>query len=68
MFSGGWELFPPPPGFERNSMFLDEMRNFLAVIHGEAEPACTLEQGICALRLALAVHASAQNGQMVRIG
>jgi predicted dehydrogenase len=66
--SGGWEPFTPPPGFERNSMFLDEMRNFLAAIRGQAEPACTLEQGIRALRLALAVHASAQSGQMVKIG
>jgi len=66
-FSGGWESFPPPPGFERNTLFLDEMRNFLAALHGEAEPACPLEQGICALRLALAVHTSAQSGQMIRI-
>jgi predicted dehydrogenase len=66
--SGGWESFPPPPGFERNTMFLDELRNFLAAIRGEAEPACTLEQGIYALRLALAVHDSAQRGQMIKIG
>jgi predicted dehydrogenase len=65
--SGGWESFPPPPGFERNTMFLDEMRNFLAAIRGEAEPACTLEQGIYALRLALAVHDSTQHGKMVKI-
>jgi predicted dehydrogenase len=65
---GGWEPFPPPPGFERNTMFLDEMRNFLAVARGEVDPACTLEQGICALRLAQAVHVSAQSGQMVKIG
>jgi predicted dehydrogenase len=66
-FSGGWESFPPPPGFERNTLFLDEMRNFLAVLRGEAEPACTLDQGIYALRLALAVHTSAQCGRMVKI-
>jgi len=66
--SGGWESFPPPAGFERNALFLDEMRNFLAVLRGEAEPACSLEQGICALRLALAVHESAQNGQRVKLG
>lgn len=66
--SGGWESFPPPAGFERNDLFLDEMRNFLAVARGEAQPACNLEQGICALRLALAVHTSAQSGQMVKIG
>jgi len=61
------ESFPPPAGFERNTLFLDEMRNFLAVMRDEAESVCTLEQGICALRLALAVHESAQSGQMVKI-
>jgi predicted dehydrogenase len=65
--SGGWESFPPPAGFERNTLFLDEMRNFLASIRGEEKPACTLEDGICALKLALAVHSSAQRGQMVHI-
>lgn len=66
--SGGWESFPPPPDFERNTLFLDEMRNFLAVIRGEAEPACTLEDGIWAMRLALAVHRSAQHEQIIRMG
>lgn len=68
LLSGGWESFPPPPGFERNTLFLDEMRNFLAVIRGEAEPACTLEGGIYALQLALAVHISAQREQMIHLG
>lgn len=65
---GGWEPFPPPPGFERNTLFVDEMRNFLAVARGEAEPACPLEAGLCALRLALAVHESSQSGQIIKIG
>jgi predicted dehydrogenase len=53
-----WETFTPPNGFERNVMFLDEMQHFLAVVHGECEPACTLEDGIYALRLALAAMRS----------
>jgi len=65
--SSGWESFPPPPEFERNTLFLDEMRNFLAVLRGEAKPACTLDQGICALQLALAAHESSCRGQMVNI-
>jgi predicted dehydrogenase len=65
--SGGWESFPPAPGFERNTLFLDEMRNFLAAIRGEAQPACTLEDGIRAMQLAVAVHVSAQRGQMIRL-
>jgi predicted dehydrogenase len=49
-----WQTIPVPPGFERNQLFLDEMRNFLAVARGEAQPACTLDDGLQALRLALA--------------
>jgi predicted dehydrogenase len=60
--AGGWQLFPVPEGFERNAMFLDEMRNFIAVVRGEAEPACTLEDEIYALKLALAaMRAGAEN-------
>ncbi len=54
--TGQWQEFVPPDGFERNRMFLDELRHFLAVIHGEAEPACTLQDGIMALKLALAAR------------
>lgn len=54
--SGAWEKFPPPPGFERNSMFLEQTRHFLAVCRGEEQPACTLADGIAALKLALAAQ------------
>jgi predicted dehydrogenase len=53
--AGAWEQFPPPPGFERNQLFLAEMRHFLAVARGEADPQCTLEDGIAALNICLAV-------------
>jgi predicted dehydrogenase len=59
--------FPAPPGFHRNDMFLSEMRHFLAVCRGEATPLCTLDDGIQALRLALAAHESAQTGQLVKL-
>lgn len=52
--AGDWQLFPPPAGFERNSMFLDELRHFLQVMRGETPPACTLEDGLQVLRLSLA--------------
>jgi predicted dehydrogenase len=51
--------------FERNDLFLAEMRHFLEVARGEVEPACSLEDGIAALRLALAAQQSA--GQEERI-
>ncbi len=49
------EVFLPPQDFERNTMFLDEMRHFLDVVNGREEPACTLEDGIRALELALQI-------------
>jgi predicted dehydrogenase len=64
---GAWQEFPLPLGFERNSMFMDEMRHFLEVLHGNADPLCNLQDGIAALRLSLAarqeqlVHFSQEN-------
>lgn len=60
-----WESFTPPNGFERNVMFMDEMRHFLSVARGEAELLCTLEDGRDALELALAAQRSAQQGQLI---
>lgn len=61
--ASAWKTELPPEGFERNWLFLDEMRNFLAVAHGEAEPVCTLEDGVRALEIALAARVSALDGQ-----
>jgi predicted dehydrogenase len=47
------EQFAPPEGFERNVMFMEQMRHFLAVARGEAEPVCTLHDGIRAMELAM---------------
>ena len=43
-----------PHGFERNTMFLEEMQHFLACVAGEASPLCTLHDGARALDLVLA--------------
>jgi predicted dehydrogenase len=45
----------PPEGFERNWMFLDELRHFQEVVSGRAEPVCTLQDGTRSLRLSLMV-------------
>jgi predicted dehydrogenase len=59
------ETYPVPPSFERNVMFLAEMEHFIAVVRGETEPRCTLDDGIWAVKLALAVHHSSQTGEMM---
>jgi predicted dehydrogenase len=51
-----WQEFSPPPDFERNHMFLDELKHFLAVINGKTKPVCSLQDGIMALQLALAAR------------
>jgi len=53
-----WETVPAPDGFERNWMFVEEMRHFLACIHGDEHSRCTLDDGKAALRLALTAKCS----------
>lgn len=58
------ETFSPPDDFERNHLFLDQTRHFIEVVKG-AQPVCTLDDGIQALRLALAARESQQTGRAV---
>jgi predicted dehydrogenase len=65
--AGTWETYQPPQGFERNDLFLAEMRHFREVACGEAAPLCPLADGVRAVQLALAVHESAKSGRMVKV-
>ncbi len=58
-----WKIVTPPEGFERNWLFMDELRHFLAVMRGETPPLCTLQDGTQVLHLALAVLGTAERGQ-----
>jgi predicted dehydrogenase len=49
-------------GFERNRMFLDELRHFLECVAHRQEPAITLSEAIEVLRIALEAKHSAQLG------
>lgn len=51
--------------FERNYMFLDEQRHFLACVRGEARPLVPVREGLQSLRMALAAHRSLATGQAV---
>jgi len=51
--AAGWETFGVPEGFERNWLFLEEMRSFIAAARGEAEPLCSLQDGVRALEIVL---------------
>jgi predicted dehydrogenase len=60
-----WETYELPKDWERNVMFLDQMKHFVAVVHGDVEPLCTLEDGVRAQQLIHAVHSSSADGRMI---
>ncbi|MGQ9833889.1 MAG: Gfo/Idh/MocA family protein [Candidatus Villigracilaceae bacterium] len=62
-----WQAYPMPQGWERNVMFLEQMKHFVAVVRGEAQPFCTLEDGIRVQELVQAVRESDARGSVVRL-
>ena len=62
-----WETYPMPEDWERNVMFLEQMKHFVAVVYGEVEPSCTLEDGIRVQRLVAAVHESQRTGSVISL-
>ena len=64
---GQWDTYPLPAGWERNVMFMDEMRHFLEVARGEAQPVCTLEDGVRVMKLIAAVHKSQDTGRLIKL-
>jgi predicted dehydrogenase len=54
-------------GFERNSLFLDELRHFLACIDGREEPVVGLRDGAETLGIALATRESLRTRQAVAL-
>jgi predicted dehydrogenase len=54
-------------GFQRNQMFLDEMKHFLACVAGKEEPMAPLRAGAQSLRIALAAKESIATGKVVEI-
>ena len=61
------ESFSPPEGFERNQLFVAQTRHFIEVVRGESEPVCRLEDGVMALRLALAAYESQESNCVVKM-
>ena len=64
---GEWETYPIAETWERNVMFLEQMKHFLSVVRGEVEPSCTLEDGIRAMKLIHAIHESQKTGTLIDI-
>ena len=58
------ETYDPPEGFERNQLFISQTKHFLDVVRGQ-KPICNLNDGIQALRLALAAKESQRAGKVI---
>lgn len=54
-------------GFQRNQLFLDELKHFLACVRGDEEPIVTLRDAAQSLRMALAARQSLATGQVVEL-
>jgi predicted dehydrogenase len=52
---------------ERNQLFLDELKHFLACLRREESPAVTLRDGAASLRMALAARESLETRQVVEL-
>jgi len=62
-----WDVYPLPTGWDRNVMFMEEMKHFVAVARGDVESSCPLEDGIRVMRLALAVKESSSADRVVSL-
>jgi predicted dehydrogenase len=64
---GEWEIYPLVESWERNVMFLEQMKHFVSVVRGEALPACTLDEGIRVQKLIAAIHQSSSTSGVVTL-
>ena len=62
-----WESHLVPQGFDRNDMFLMEMKHFINVIEGKEEPTCNLEDGARTLEVAMAIHESSKTKKVIHL-
>ncbi|MFZ6031509.1 MAG: Gfo/Idh/MocA family protein [Chloroflexota bacterium] len=52
-------------GFDRNQMFLDELKHFLACMQGQEQPLVSLRDGLESMKISLAAERSLHSGQAV---
>ena len=62
-----WASIPAPDGFDRNAMFLAEMRHFLDCVANDARPLTPLEDGINTLDVTLAAKQSAKERRTIEV-
>lgn len=53
--------------FQRNQLFIDQLKHFLACVEGTQAPLVPLEDGVQSLRMALAAKQSLETGKVVEL-
>lgn len=56
-----------PDGFERNTMFIDQIRHFVACIDGREQLGVTFRDGLAVLRVSKALLRSVEEGEVVTV-
>ena len=64
--TGNWQDVSLPENFDRNDLFIAEMRHFIEIARKKAQPVCSLADGEADLKICLAVHRSAASGQLIK--
>jgi predicted dehydrogenase len=62
-----WQTVAPPDGHTRNHLFLEEMRAYLDCLRDDKDPPIGIDDGVAALRIALAALRSGEQGRVVRV-
>ena len=62
-----WQQYPIERGFERNSMFLEEMRHFVEVVEGRSQSLCNLQDGLAVQKIIAAIDESSKTGNIIPI-
>jgi predicted dehydrogenase len=62
-----WKEYPAPEDFERNHLFMSEMEHFMELVDHQGQSVCSLEDGVRALQIALAVMKAGKSGNRISI-
>ena len=60
-----WKTMKMPSDFERNTLFVEEVKHFIRCIESDTHPCVNLTDGIAALQLVLAAKASVSQGREI---
>ncbi len=65
--TGKWKEFSLNKDFERNKLFLSEMKHFVEIIRTEKAPICSLDDGIKIQKLVQEIKQSDRLGKVIKI-